>query len=91
MAVTQTFKTIDKYFNVETGKKFRDDKFQWQAVVTLIDNQGNHDVDGIELSDLIGQEVKNKIFINEDELSYVIELLQAVQSEVSKWENSSAK
>lgn len=54
MAVKQTFKTIDKYFNVETGKKFRDDKFQWQAVVTLIDNQGNHNVDGIELSDLIG-------------------------------------
>ncbi len=87
MAVKQTLKTIDKYFNVETGKNFRGDKIQWQALVTLIDSQGKHEVDGIELSDLIGQEVNKEIFINEEELSYVIELLQAVKTEIQNWTN----
>lgn len=84
MAVKQDYTETSKYFDVVTEET----KIEWQAEVCLINSRGYHDVDGVELSCYVENERISNICIREEELPKVIELLQAVQTEITNWKNA---
>lgn len=88
MAVKQDYTETSKYFDVITGETYKGEKIEWQASVCLVNSGGYHDVDCVELSHYYAEDKTCNICFREEELPKVIELLQAVQTEITNWKNA---
>ena len=79
--VTQAFTSIEK--NFESG--------DFVATLGLIDENGKHTAEDVDIKLCHKGEILRNMNLSIEQLSALVELLPVVQSEVSKWENSSAK
>ncbi len=79
--VKQSFTSIEK--NFESGN--------FVATLGLIDENGKHTAEDVDIKLCFEGEILRNMNLPIEQLSALVELLSVVQSEVSKWENSSAK
>ena len=79
--VTQAFTSIEK--NFESG--------DFVATLGLTDENGKHTAEDVDIKLCRKGEILRNMCLSIKQLSALVELLPVVQSEISKWENSSAK